>query len=155
MKKSISFIPHVLALFVSVIFLDSLRYKFTNHENTQVIFKKLDAWAGTLGFEGAFATSGVFSQYVIGSAELLAAALLLMGIVPALRKLQGFGALLAFVIMSGAVFFHLFTPLGTDPNNDGGGLFIAAVVVWLSSLILVVVHRRSLISLVRPPKRVV
>lgn len=155
MKKFISFIPHILALFVSVIFLDSLRYKFTNHENTQVIFKKLDAWAGTLGFEGAFAITGVFSQYVIGSAELLAAALLLLGIVPALRKLQGLGALLAFVIMSGAVFFHLCTPLGTDPNNDGGGLFIAAVVVWLSSLILVVVHRRGLISLVRPPKRVV
>jgi hypothetical protein len=40
--------------------------------------------------------------------------------------------------MSGAVSFHLFTPLGIDPNNDGGGLFAMAVVVWLSSIAMLI-----------------
>ena len=141
MKKLFQLIPHVLAVFMSVVFLDSLRYKFTNHENTQVIFGKLDAWAATLGFPGTFATTGIFSQYVIGSAELVAATLLLLGIMPALRKFQGLGALIALVVMSGAIFFHLFTPLGTDPNNDGGGLFVAACIIWLSSAVLVYMRR--------------
>jgi hypothetical protein len=140
MKKFLGLIPHALALFIAGVFLDSLRYKFIDHPNTQVIFGKLNDWAGTIGFAGTFSPTGIFSQYVIGSAELLASALLVFGIFPALRKLQGFGALLALAIMTGAVSFHLFTPLGTDPNNDGGGLFVAACLVWLASLVLVIVR---------------
>ncbi len=152
MKKILNLIPQALAVFMSAVFLDSLRYKFTNHPKTQVIFEKLDVWAGSIGFPGTFATTGIFSQYVIGSAELVASVLLLLGIIPAFRKLQGLGALVALAIMSGAIFFHLFTPLGTDPNNDGGGLFVAACLVWLSSLILVVLRRAELLSLFRHPK---
>lgn len=149
MKKFLATIPHVFALVASLVFLDSLRFKFTDHPNTQVIFGKLNDWAGTIGFPGLFSHGGLFSQYVIGSAELLASALLLIGILPAFRTLQGVGALLAFFIMSGAVFFHLFTPLGTDPNNDGGGLFVMAVLVWLMSIAIVVLRRRELVSIVR------
>lgn len=147
MKKILSFFPHALALGISAVFLDSLRYKFTDHPNTQVIFGKLNDWATTLGFTGVFSHTGIFSQYVIGSAELLASTLLVLGIIPSLRKFQGIGALIALVVMSGALFFHLFTPLGTDPNHDGGGLFVAACLVWLSSLILVILHRKELSSL--------
>jgi hypothetical protein len=50
--------------------------------------------------------------------------------------------------MSGAVSFHLFTPLGIDPNNDGAGLFGMAVVVWLTSLAMVIANRSVLIELV-------
>ena len=135
----------VLPIFISAIFIDSLRYKFLDHPNTQVIFGQLDAWAGTLGIPGLFSHSGLFSQYVIGSAELLAAALLLLGLFPMFKKLSAIGAVIAAVIMTGAVFFHLFTPLGTDPNNDGGGLFIAAVLVWLSSIVLLVMRRKELL----------
>ncbi len=49
--------------------------------------------------------------------------------------------------MSGAVSFHLFTPLGIDPNNDGGGLFAMAVVVWLCSIAMLVAGRGVLIEL--------
>ena len=144
MKKLFSLLaPHGLALFIAAVFLDSLRYKFTDDPKTQVIFGKLEAWAGSLGFAGTFSHSGIFSQYVIGSAELVASALLLLGFVPVLRKLQGIGALLALAIMTGAISFHLFTPLGIDPNNDGGGLFVAACLVWLASLVLVVVRLRA------------
>lgn len=141
MKKIISLIPHAVALFGAIIFLDSLRYKFTNAPETQVIFGKLDAWAASFGAGGLFSHTGLFSQYVIGGAELLASVFLLLGILPKFRRFQAVGALVAFCVMTGAVFFHLFTPLGIDPNNDGGGLFVAAVILWLGSLALLIIRR--------------
>lgn len=147
LSKIRAYAPHVIAGFASVVFLDSLRYKFTNAPETQVIFGKLDDWAAELGVPGLFAQTGLFSQYVIGSAELLASALLLLGILPGLRRLQGLGALVAFAVMSGAVSFHLFTPLGVDPNNDGGGLFAAAVVIWATSVVLIAIRRREIAAL--------
>ncbi|HBF89827.1 MAG TPA: hypothetical protein DDX09_01550 [Hyphomonas atlantica] len=148
MKKIIGFIPHVIAVFAAAVFLDSLRYKFTDAPETQEIFGRLDGWAGTLGLGGLFSETGLFSQYTIGTAELFASALLLIGIIPALRRLQALGALIALAVMSGAVSFHLFTPLGIDPNNDGGGLFAMAVTVWLASIAYLVFHRKTLISIV-------
>ena len=148
MKKIISFIPHVIAVFAAAVFLDSLRYKFTNAPETQEIFGRLDGWASTLGAGGLFAQTGLFSQYTIGTAELFASALLLIGIIPALRRLQALGALIALAVMSGAVSFHLFTPLGIDPNNDGGGLFMSAVIIWVTSLVMLVIRRKELTGLV-------
>lgn len=148
MKKFLSLLPHAIALFGAIIFLDSLRYKFTNAPETQVIFGKLDAWAGTWGASGLFSHTGLFSQYVIGSAELVASIFLLIGITKLFRRFQVVGALIAFLIMSGAVFFHLFTPLGIDPNMDGGGLFVAAVILWLGSLALLIIRKGDLKELV-------
>ena len=76
-----------------------------------------------------------------------ASALLLIGIHPAFRRLQAVGAVIAFAVMSGAVNFHLWTPLGIDPNQDGGGLFFMAVVVWLTSLGLIIVRRKELAAI--------
>jgi len=143
LKKVQSLAPHAMAVFMSVIFLDSLRYKFTNAPETIVIFGKLDGWAGTIGFPGLFLQTGLFSQYVIGSIELVASSLLLIGILPRFRHLQAGGALAGFLVMSGAVNFHLWTPLGIDPNNDGGGLFVAACIVWVSSVLMMTVFRRK------------
>jgi len=137
-------IPAILALFCSVIFLDSLRYKFTNHPNTQEIFGRLNEWAASLGADGLFAQTGLFSQYTIGVAELFASACLLIGLLPRFHRLQGFGALLGLAVMTGAISFHVFTPLGIDPNNDGGGLFIAACLVWVSCFTLVIIRRKHL-----------
>jgi len=135
--------PHGLALFMAAIFLDSLRYKFTDHPKTRVIFGLLNGWARSIGADGLFAHTGLFSQYVIGSIELLAASLLLLGIAPRLRHLQAAGSLAAFMVMSGAVSFHLFTPLGTDPNHDGGGLFVAACINLAASILMLTVFRRA------------
>jgi hypothetical protein len=136
---------HGIALFNSAIFLDSLRYKFTDHPKTQEIFGRLDAWAGSIGAPGLFGHTGIFSQYTIGAAELAASACLIVGLLaPGCRFLQPVGALLGLAIMSGAISFHLFTPLGVDPNNDGGGLFRAACLVWLGCLALVVIRWREL-----------
>ncbi|MEM7662221.1 MAG: hypothetical protein AAF292_08215 [Pseudomonadota bacterium] len=135
--------PHAYAVFASLIFLDSLRFKFTNAPETQEIFGRLNNWAGSFGAEGLFAQTGLFSQYVIGSAELVASACLLLGIMPAFRSLQTFGAMIAVAVMSGAVSFHLFTPLGIDPNNDGGGLFMVAVIILISSFVFLFFHRKT------------
>jgi hypothetical protein len=135
-------IPHALAGFMSAVFLDSLRYKFTDHPNTQVIFGRLNAWAGTIGADGLFAHTGLFSQYVIGSIELLAATLLLVGFLPRFRHLQAAGSLAALCVMAGAVSFHTLTPLGTDPNHDGGGLFVAACVNLGAAILMLAVFRR-------------
>lgn len=140
--RALGLLPHGMAVFMSAVFADSLRYKFTDHPNTQKIFGDLDAWAASLGAPGLFENTGLFSQYVIGSIELLAASLLLIGIHPRLRHLQAGGALAGVLVMLGAVSFHLFTPLGTDPNNDGGGLFVAACVNLAFGLTLLAAFRR-------------
>ncbi len=132
--------PTAISIFAALVFLDSLRYKFTDHPKTQEIFGRLDGWAGTLGAPGLFGHTGLFSQYVIGSAELAASSLLILGLFPRFVRLGALGSLVAFAVMSGAVSFHLFTPLGIDPNHDGGGLFAAAVTIWFSSVALLVLR---------------
>ncbi|MFN4184461.1 MAG: hypothetical protein ACK4M6_06715 [Hyphomonas sp.] len=139
--------PAGYSMVASLVFLDSLRFKFTNAPETRTIFGKLDAWADSFGAGGLFAQTGLFSQYVIGSAELAASAFLLASLIPRLKRLRVIGALIAVAVMTGAVSFHLFTPLGIDPNNDGAGLFAMAVVVWLTSVIMLVAGRGTLASL--------
>jgi uncharacterized membrane protein YkgB len=140
-RTAAKYLPYVLALFNAAIFLDSLRYKFTDHPKTQEIFGRLDGWSASFGARGLFGRTGIFSQYVIGSAELVASVLMLAGLfAPGYGFLLPVGALLGLAIMAGAISFHLFTPLGVDPNKDGGGLFRAACLVWVSCLALLVMR---------------
>ncbi|MCA8900343.1 MAG: hypothetical protein KDA53_03750 [Hyphomonas sp.] len=137
--------PRVITVFTAAVFLDSLRFKFTNHPNTQEIFGRLDAWATSFGAPGLFDVTGLFSQYVIGTGELIASSLLIAGMfLPSYRFLQAVGAAIGVAIMSGAISFHLFTPLGVDPNSDGGGLFVAACFVWLGSVSMLILRRKEL-----------
>jgi hypothetical protein len=141
--------PAGISVFAALVFLDSLRFKFTDHPNTQEIFGRLDGWAGGLGLPGLFGHTGLFSQYVIGSAELAASSLLLIGLVPRFVRLNALGAAIGLAVMSGAVSFHLFTPLGIDPNNDGGGLFAAACTIWLTSIVLLIIRRTEIVGLIQ------
>ena len=148
LKQVERWFPVAVSVFGSAVFLDRLRYKFTDHPNTQVIFSALDGWAATHGLAGLFSHTGLFSQYTIGTAELVASALLLLGLAPGLRRLQVIGAAVGFAVMSGAVNFHLWTPLGIDPNKDGGGLFMAAVTLWVLTAALLVLRRKDLSALI-------
>ncbi len=144
----------VLTLFVGFVFIQSLFFKFTDSPETQHIFGTLDGWAGTLGFPGLFAHSGVFSQYVVGSAELLASTLLLAGLLLRLPLVHAAGALLSLGVISGAIFFHLFTPLGvqvrnTDGSLDGGVLFAMACGVWMASVVILALRRPDIVQLLR------
>ena len=137
--------PHGVAIFIAGVFLDSLRFKFTDAPKTQVIFGDLNQWAAGFGLEGIFAHTGLFSQYVIGAAELAAAVFLLAGVVLRRRRfLQPLGAALGLAVMTGAISFHLFTPLGVNVANDGGALFYTACAVWVGALVLLFLRRREL-----------
>ena len=77
---------------------------------------------------------------MIGVAELIASVLIL---ITATRR---WGALLGLGIISGAIFFHIFTPLGLFPYKDltcltegcptEKPLFFMAIGVWLSCAFL-------------------
>lgn len=141
---------HGIVLFASAVFLDSLRFKFTDAPKTQIIFGDLNAWAATFGAGGLFAHTGLFSQYVIGSAELVASVILLSTmLLKGYRFLQPVGALLGMAIMTGAISFHLFTPLGVNVDGDGGALFFTACGVWVSLLILLFIGAREIAILLK------
>lgn len=141
-----------LSLFIAFVFVQSLFFKFSDSPETQYIFGTLDTWAGTFGLGGLFAPSGLFSQYVIGTAELFASILLLAGLFLGRGDIHGLGALLSLGVISGAIFFHLFTPLGVsvvnaDGTQDGGELFALACGVWISAAIIVWTRREELTKL--------
>ena len=137
-----------LSIFIAFIFVQSLFFKFTDAPETQHIFGTLNQWgADALGVEGLFLAPGIFNQYVVGSAELLASVLLILGLVTRFKFLNPLGALVAFGVISGAVFFHLFTPLGIDVQGDGGALFGTAVGILFASLILIYKGRKLLCGL--------
>jgi len=128
----------LLTIFVVFVFVQSLFFKFSDSPETIYIFQtKLDPWAASLGFPGIFAPGGVFSAHVIGTAELIASLLLLAGAaLTHLRAVQVLGAAMGLGVISGAIFFHLFTPLGVavrnlDGSSDGGELFVLACGVWI------------------------
>lgn len=145
----------LVVLWVAKVFLASLPYKFTNHPDTQHIFGTIGKWMqGVLGDSVGIG----FSQYGaigVGVAELLVTLLLLspallfvlkkMNVVanpPSRALIHAFGGLAASGIMAGAVFFHLFTPLGIEVihegKSDGGSLFYAAVSILVLGLVMFV-----------------
>lgn len=139
MKKIVSWI---LVIYIVFVFVQSLFFKFAGSIETVIIFDTISDWmAGNfLAFIAPFFKS--YGGWAVGGAELFASILLL---IPASRK---FGAILALIIMSGAIFFHLGTPLGVDRaidmagNTDGGVLFFMACGIWVSSLILILINRQ-------------
>ena len=124
-----------LSAWIAFVFLQSLFFKFTGSPETEYIFGTLGEWSGLAWF-------AQYGGYGVGLAELLASILLI-------TRWWPWGALLAVGIMTGAIFFHLFTPLGIEiPNfdgegnlldtNDGGLLFIMACITWIAGLVLAV-----------------
>ncbi len=142
-------IKGILSLFISFIFIQSLFFKFTGSPETDHIFGTLDAWGASLGFPGLFLPPGIFNAYVIGSAELIASLILLAGLFMGRALLTSLGAIMAMGIISGAIFFHLFTPLGIVVLDDGGTLFGMAVGIWVSSAILILMHKDTLLGLIK------
>jgi uncharacterized membrane protein YphA (DoxX/SURF4 family) len=145
----------LLTLYVAFVFIQSLFFKFTGSPETVYIFQgKLDPWAATLGFAGVFAPGGIFSARVVGSFELVASVLLLVGATLATQRMvQVLGAALGLGVISGAIFFHLFTPLGvavvnTDGSSDGGELFTLACGVWLACAALLWIRRSTWLPLI-------
>lgn len=153
-KQGRNWVPLILTLYVSFVFVQSLFFKFTGSPETQHIFGTLDEWAATsFGVSGLFNPGGIFSAHVVGSAELVASACLLIGYFLKKPILHAGGALIGLAVISGAIFFHLFTPLTTVVANeemgvesDGGLLFIMACGVWLSCAIILYLNRKLVLK---------
>ena len=126
-------LPYLLAIFIAYVFLKYLPYKFAKGSH---LFQVLEDWSGIASFEP-------HGRYLTGGAELLACILLFV------PRLQSLGGLLSLGLMSGAIFFHVFTPLGIDPYNDGGKLFKQAVGVWFSGLAIIYIRRTEFIPLLK------
>lgn len=145
----------VLTLYASFVFIQSLFFKFTGSPETVHIFSTLDVWAeDVFGLAGLFAPGGIFSARVVGSAELVASGMLLIGMIAGSERLHGAGAMIGLGVISGAISFHLFTPLGIvivnpelDIASDGGTLFIMASGVWLACATIVLLRRQALMAL--------
>lgn len=146
-KKNIT---AVMVLYISIVFIQALRFKFTDSVDTLHIFGTLNDWAAaSFGIEGLFLPPGIFNAYVIGSAELIASLVMLTGLFTARKVLIPIGAAMSFGIISGAIFFHLFTPLGVDVLGDGGLLFTSACGIWLISLALMWMNKNEVLLLLK------
>ena len=132
--KVLGMVAWLLAAFIAYIFIYYLQFKFTGHPGSVDLFTTLTDWLGLHGHEK-------FMRIGTGSTELVASILLF---IPATQVV---GAALSLAIMSGAIFFHLASPLGIDPYGDGGVLFKQACAVWLSSVVILAIRRKRVISL--------
>jgi uncharacterized membrane protein YphA (DoxX/SURF4 family) len=103
-------------IIAAVIMLQTLYFKFTGSRESVYIFTKVN-----MEPDGRYAT---------GIAELVASILILI------PKTSLLGALLALVIMIGAIASHILI-LGIEVMNDGGQLFIYAIIVALASLYVI------------------
>jgi hypothetical protein len=150
----------LLTTFVAFVFIQSLFFKFTGSPETVYIFEgKLNPWAASLGAGGVFAPGGIFSAKVVGTFELIASMLLIIGAaLSSSRLVQVLGAAMGLGVISGAIFFHLFTPLGiavvnTDGSSDGGELFMLACGVWVCCALLLWLRRDVWLPLLMANKK--
>lgn len=124
------------ALFIAFIFLWYEQYKLTGNPGSVWLFQILADWLGIGAHEKPF-------RLTVAILELIASVLV---VIPATRML---GAGLSLGLMSGAIFFHVVSPLGIDPYEDGGRLFKEAVGVWFCSLFILYVLRDEVFAMLR------
>ena len=152
-KTTTAVVSWIMAGWMCYIFLGSIPYKFTLHPDTQHIFGTIGKWmSGFLG-EGLGLLFANFGSYVVGGFELITSIILILplllwliskvsggSIVGVRAKFHRIGGLMAAMVMAGAVFFHLFTPLGIVVQHqgepDGGSLFYAAVSILVCGCIM-------------------
>lgn len=156
-KRIYTIASWVIVVWIAKVFLSSIPYKFSGHPDTMHIFSTIGSWmATTLSVDlGSFFTE--YGAIVVGSAELATSLLLLSPLLLLLKdkmsgessatlraKIHALGGLASSGIMAGAVFFHLFTPLGVEVlhngKSDGGSLFMAAVSILVLGLVLCAIN---------------
>lgn len=124
----------ILSIWIAFVFIQSLFFKFADAPETEYIFSVVGNWLTMPWFTS-------YGAYLVGGTELAAALVLF-------TRWRPWGALVAATVMTGAILFHLFTPLGVvmpvfdDSGNivggDSGTLFIMACITWNAALVLVV-----------------
>lgn len=112
-----------LRIIVTIILIQTLRFKFTAHPDSVFIFE-------SVGLEP-------YGRIAIGVLELIAGILLLI------PKTIWLGASLTLGIIGGAIFMHL-TKLGIVVNNDGGILFVTAIVTFILCALILYMGRKTI-----------
>jgi hypothetical protein len=120
--------------YIAFIFLWYERYKLFGAQGSVDLFTTLTDWLGLHGHEK-------FMRITIGSCEIITSIFILT------PPLQGLGAIGAIMLMSGAMFFHLVSPLGTDPYGDGGILFKEACSVWTTAWVVLFWRREQVAAI--------
>lgn len=129
MRTKLYYIPDLLLLFILG---QLLPYKFMQTDESQYIFTTIWDWIWSYFWENIWDTFWEIWWYIIGSTEFIAIILLLIGLKVARYKF--YGSVLATIVLSGAIFFHIFSPLWIVVQWDSGYLFILAL-LWLISSI--------------------
>ena len=152
-----SIISWIIVVWICKVFLFSLPYKFTLHPDTQHIFGTIGQWMKGFIGESAGSLFMNYGSYVVGSVELLTSLILLAPVLffilnkvgmlsnpPSSHITHAVGGALASMVMAGAVFFHLVTPLGVEVihegKGDGGSLFYAAVSILVLGAFMAVIN---------------
>lgn len=120
--------------YIAFILLWYEQYKLTGHPGSVGLFTTLTDWAGFPGYEKVM-------RLGVAICEIIASIVIL---IPATQALGAIGALM---IMTGAIFFHIVTPLGVDPYGDGGILFKEACAVWTCAWLVLWWRRDQIRSL--------
>ena len=132
------YLPWPPALFIALaVFIPSLFFKFSGAAESRHIFTTVGEFLGFGFFEP-------YGRYLIGTAELVASILLLI------PRTQIYGAFISVGVLSGAIFFHLFSPLGIVVRWVENGveqidetLFILAVISFAAGLFIIWLRRRE------------
>jgi hypothetical protein len=119
------------ALYIAGILLWYEQYKLTGNEGSVWLFTVLSDWLHIHGHEKPF-------RLFVASMEIVASILV---VIPRTRL---WGAAFALGVMSGAIFFHVVSPLGLDPYHDGGALFKEACTVWLCAAFILLSYRTEI-----------
>lgn len=136
MDRVLKLLTWPAALFIAGILLWYEQFKLTGNQGSVELFQTLADWLAIPAYEKPF-------RLGVGIAEVVASVLV---VIPATRVA---GAGLALAIMSGAIFFHVVSPLGIDPYHDGGVLFKQACAVWACAAYILFACRAEAVSLAR------
>ncbi len=126
-QKKLWYLERIFAILSAVILLQTLFYKFTAAEESVYIFSRLHAEP--------------WGRILTRVMELIAGSLLVF------RRFSLYGALLGIMIITGAIFSHLFV-LGIVVQGDGGKLFTLAILVFLGCLGILIIRKKEIKTIV-------
>lgn len=127
MKKILKHIPSFLVI---AIFSYTLPAKLVRWEEIQAVF--VSTSSAFWGYWGMFSELGI---YIIAGMEFLTIIFLLLWMHSI--KLKFYGGVIAFLVLLGALYAHIFTPLGIDVAGDSWLLFFLALIAIASSMLII------------------
>ncbi|MCX7383494.1 MAG: hypothetical protein NT133_19225 [Alphaproteobacteria bacterium] len=136
MDRILKLLTWPAALFIAGILLWYEQYKLTANPGSVELFTTLATWLHIPSYEAPF-------RLTVAWAEIAASVLVIN------QPSRMWGAAGALALMSGAIFFHVVSPLGIDPYNDGGKLFKEACSVWAAAAFILFAYRAEGIALVK------